>query len=231
MSIGFDIAPAGRAHFDFPALSYFPEHAGNQMAYLTIYPIGRTMRANFFTYRGMRDPWLKQLRAAPVETLNAALPRLKNILGDFTVPSAVEIRPLDLYEVRGHERNGVALVGDAFSTSCPAVGMGVGKVLIDVERLCSVYIPNWLASPGMGAEKIAAFYEDPVKRKADAYSMNQAFFMRSLYTEPGIQWAARRWLRFGVYLARGLLRAANERETFVQHRLEADVAQHRPAGM
>ena len=39
---------------------------------------------------------------------------------------------------------GIVLVGDAFSTSCPAAGTGTTKVFTDVERLCNVYIPHWL---------------------------------------------------------------------------------------
>ena len=60
------------------------------------------------------------------------------------------------------------LVGDAFATSCPAAGTGARKVLVDVERLCNVHIPRWLATPGMGEAKIAAFYDDPVKQACDA---------------------------------------------------------------
>ena len=55
---------------------------------------------------------------------------------------------------------GVVLVGDAFCTSCPAGGTGVRKALLDVERLCNVHIPHWLATPGMGIQKVTAFYED-----------------------------------------------------------------------
>ena len=43
---------------------------------------------------------------------------------------------------------GVVLIGDAFATSCPAAGTGARKVLTDVERLCNVYVPKWLATPG-----------------------------------------------------------------------------------
>lgn len=206
LSIGFDISPAGRQKFDFRALTYFPERPSNQMAYLTIFPIGQRMRANFFVYRDLRDPWLKSFKTAPVETLNAALPRLKRILGEFTIDGTVDIRPMDVYAVRNCLRSGVVLAGDAYSTSCPAVGMGVGKVLTDVERLCNVYIPRWLESPGMGTDKIAAFYADPVKQASEEYSRNKAFFMRSLYTKPGLIWTARRWMRFFAYGLRGALR-------------------------
>ncbi len=94
-------------------------------------------------------------------------------MGDFTVPSFVQIRPVDLYVTKGYRQSGVVLVGDAFSSSCPAAGTGARKVLVDVERLCNVHIPRWLATPGMGEAKIAAFYDDPVKLACDALSARQ----------------------------------------------------------
>jgi 2-polyprenyl-6-methoxyphenol hydroxylase-like FAD-dependent oxidoreductase len=206
VSIGFDIVPLGKPAFDFRALTYFPERPGNLMAYLTLFPIGPNMRANYFTYRDIRDPWLQQLRAAPAGTLAAALPRLQRVIGDFEIPTPIDIRPVDLYAVAGHRRSGVVLVGDAFATSCPAAGTGVTKVFTDVERLCNVHIPRWLATPGMGADKITAFYDDPVKRAADEDSQARAFFLRSLSIDEGAIWKARRWLRFGAHFGRGLMR-------------------------
>jgi hypothetical protein len=51
-----------------------------------LFPIGNRMRANLFVYRPFDDPWFQQLRRAPVETLNAALPRLRRITGNFEIP-------------------------------------------------------------------------------------------------------------------------------------------------
>src|SRR6185312_3639168 len=118
----------------------------------------------------------------------------------------VHIRPADLYVTEGVERPGVVLVGDAFSTSCPTAGTGTGKVFTDVERLCNVHIPRWLASPGMGVEKIAAFYADPVRAAYHAHAAHKAFHLRALTIEPGFVWAARRWLRFLARLAIGMAR-------------------------
>lgn len=210
VSIGFDMVPFGRPSFPFNSLTYFPEKAGNRMAYLTLFPLGQIMRANYFVYRGIRDPWLQRMRAAPVETITQALPRLKNLTGPFEVRGPVDIRPVDLYRVEGHRRSGVVLVGDAYCTSCPAAGTGVSKVFTDVERLCNVHIPRWLATPGMSAEKIAAFYDDPVKRACDEASHARAFFLRSLSTETGALWQARRLIRFAAHLGRGMLRSIRE---------------------
>ena len=61
-------AGGGRA-FPFPALTYYGERPADRTAYITLFPIGATMRANLCVYRDMDDPWLKQFRDAPRETL------------------------------------------------------------------------------------------------------------------------------------------------------------------
>jgi 2-polyprenyl-6-methoxyphenol hydroxylase-like FAD-dependent oxidoreductase len=209
--LGFDLEPVGRAAFDFPAMTYYGEDPRDQTAYITLFPIGRAMRANLCVYRDMDDPWLRQFRAAPTETLRALMPNLSRLAGEFAVSGFVKVRPADLYVVKGHRQAGVVLVGDAFGTSCPAAGTGTSKVFTDVERLCNVYIPNWLATGGMGADKIAAFYDDPVKQACDAQSAAKAFHLRALTTEPGLTWQARRWVRFVGRLGVGMLRQASER--------------------
>jgi 2-polyprenyl-6-methoxyphenol hydroxylase-like FAD-dependent oxidoreductase len=209
ISVGFDLAPVGRENFEFRALTYYPERASDRMAYLTLFPVApATMRANFFCYRDIQDPWLRQLRQAPQDTLFAAMPGLRKLTGEFEVPDFVKIRPVDLYVTTGHRQAGVVLVGDAFATSCPAAGTGCNKVFTDVERLCNVHIPLWLATPGMGREKIDAFYDDEVKQASDAYSYDKAFFLRSLSTDAGLAWQARRWGRFLGQLGIGALRQA-----------------------
>src|SRR5262249_59846430 len=77
---------------------------------------------------------------------------------------------------------------------------------IDVERLCHVYVPRWLATAGMGVEKIGAFYDDPLKRASDAYSHAKAVYMRAITVERGLPWRLRRWARFLARLGLGTLR-------------------------
>ena len=113
----------------------------------------------------------------------------------------------------GHRQPGIVLIGDAFATSCPAAGTGTDKVFTDVERLCNVHIPDWLATDGMDEDKIAAFYDDPVKTACDAWSTAKAFQLRSLSIDNGISWRARRWARFIVRLGEGLLRQVRDRLT------------------
>jgi 2-polyprenyl-6-methoxyphenol hydroxylase-like FAD-dependent oxidoreductase len=206
ISIGFDLEPSRQREFSFPALTYYPDHFGGRVAFITLFPIGARMRANLFVYREMDDPWIKEFSAAPRECLVALMPRLPKVIGEFEVKGPVKIRPVDLYATRGYHRDGIVLVGDAFGTSCPAVGIGARKALIDVERLCNLYIPRWLKTPGMDAEKIAAFYDDPLKRHCDNYSLMKAFQQRSESIDPGLHWCARRWAKFFVYWGHGTKR-------------------------
>jgi 2-polyprenyl-6-methoxyphenol hydroxylase-like FAD-dependent oxidoreductase len=205
-TIAFDLEPVGRAAFDFPALTYYPERSSDRMAYLTLFPVGSTMRANLAIYRKMDDPWLREFRRAPEAALLAMMPALKWMAGEFKVAGPIKIRPADLYVSEGHRQAGIVLVGDAFATSCPAAGTGTDKVFTDVERLCNVHIPNWLATDGMGVEKIEQFYDDPIKTACDAWSTDKAYQTRSLAMDNGLKWRAKRWARFLVRLSQGTLR-------------------------
>ena len=208
ISLGFDLAPVGRPAFDFPALTYFSERPRGRIAYLTLFPVGNRMRANLFTYRRFDDPWLRQMRRAPVETLNASLPRLRRITGDFEIPGDIKIRPADLHVSTGYRQSGIVLVGDAFKTTCPVTGTGTDKVFTDVERLCNVHIPAWLATEGMDENKIAAFYDDPVKRACDDWSIAKAYSFRAVSIDTGIYGRAQRAARFFASLGEGMLRRA-----------------------
>ena len=206
ISIGFDVQPADRSAFPFSSLTYFTERPADRMAYISLFPIGGAMRANVFAYRDLHDPWLKQFRDRPQETLFAMWPGLRKLMCDFIVPGFVQIRPVDLFVTKGYRQNGVVLVGDAFSSSCPAAGTGARKVLVDVERLCNVHIPRWLETPGMGEAKMAAFYDDPVKQACDTLSAKKAFGLRSYSIDPSWRWAALRWIKFFAQWGRGALR-------------------------
>lgn len=202
ISLGFMVRPVGGATFRFPALTYYAEKSTQRSAFFTVFPIGSKMRSNMFVYRSSRDPWLEELRRSPEQAILGALPGLRKFTGEFEV-EGLRIRPVDLYRIRGCERPGVVLIGDAFSTSCPAAGTGINKVLTDAERLCNLYIPRWLATPGMGAEKIAAFYQDPAKKACDAASYVKAYYLRSFSIDNGLRWRAHRGFKFIGQLAVG----------------------------
>jgi 2-polyprenyl-6-methoxyphenol hydroxylase-like FAD-dependent oxidoreductase len=229
ISIGFDVKPSDRDAFPFHSLTYFAEQTADRMAYITLFPIGGTMRANLFGYRDLHDPWLRQFREAPQETLFAMWPGLRPLMGDFAVPGFVKMRPVDLYITKGHRQAGVVLVGDAFATSCPAAGTGARKVLVDVERLCNVHIPRWLATPGMAEAKIAAFYDDPVKQACDALSVRKAFRLRSESIDAALCWNALRWAKFAANWGIGALRCLTPATSSSNNEIEDEAHDQTPA--
>lgn len=211
VTIGFDLKPVGQRQFAFPALTYFPERANDQIAFLSLFPIGSVMRANFFVYHNSRDPWLRSFREAPHATLYAVMPGLRRLMPDFELVSDVKVRPVDLYVTSGYRQPGVVLVGDAFATSCPATGTGAGKVFTDVERLCSVHIPRWLATEGMATDKINAFYDDPIKMASDAHSAERAHYQRSIRMDSHFTWRLRRSANFVGRMGVCIIREAKQR--------------------
>lgn len=208
ITFGFDMEPAAGASFPFRALTCYGEHPRQRIAYITLFPIGTRMRANLFVYRDLGDPWLSAFRAAPEATLAHAMPRLARWTGPFRIVGPVKMRPVDLYETRGYLKPGVVLVGDAFATACPAAGTGARKALVDVERLCNGHVARWLATPGMGVEKIATFYADPEKTASDRRSFALARDLkRRTLDESLVSWA-RRWAKLALLRLRWAKTAA-----------------------
>lgn len=203
ISIAFDLIPVGRPAFDFAAMTYFSERPSDLTPYLTLFPIKDVMRANLFVYRPTDDPWLRQMRQSPTETLNAVYPRLRKLTGEFEARGPVKIRPVDLYVSKNYIQPGVVLVGDAFQCPDPVTGTGTDKVFTDVAQLCNVHIPQWLASAGMGAEKIATFYNDPIKKACDEWALAQAYSFRSVTLDRGMYWKAQRMARTAMWLTKG----------------------------
>ncbi len=188
---GFDFdRPA--ADFPFPSLVWAGGRHDPLMSYLTLFPIGEKLRANLFVYRPVADPWTKAFCADPAAALRRMMPDFEPMFGPIGVKGDVVARPIDLMTVRNHRQPGVVLIGDAFQGICPITGTGIDKVLVDVERLCAVHVPRWLETPGMGLEKIEAFYDDPVKVERDRSALKRSLDARSIRTERSLYWRLRR---------------------------------------
>jgi chitodextrinase len=90
-------------------------------------------------------------------------------------------------------------------------GTGTDKVFTDIAQFCNVHIPDWLSSDGMARDKIAAFYDDPIKTECDAWSAAKAYSFRSVTLDNGLAWQAQRWARFAAGLSQGTLRRVRNR--------------------
>jgi hypothetical protein len=63
----------------------------------------------------------------------------------------------------------------------------------------------------MDESKIAAFYDDPVKRACDEWAMEKAYSFRAVSIDPDPYWVLARWARFLAWFGRGLARRQLER--------------------
>ncbi|WP_050386825.1 FAD-dependent oxidoreductase [Bradyrhizobium pachyrhizi] len=196
VSFGFTIARPDNAPFDFDALTCYGEEAADGVDYLSLFPMSGGMRANLFMFRDPTDPIMRELRRDTRRTLLRLMPGLQPYLGDFEVVGRVQNWVMDLTVTEGHLQPGVVLIGDAFQTNCPAAGTGVGRLLVDVERLCTDYVPRWLETAGMGVDKIAQFYSDRDKLAADHHSLQLANFRQALTSNTDVRWNLRRKLHF-----------------------------------
>lgn len=208
ITFGFDVVPEAGSSFPFRAFTHYSEDPALRTAYITMFPIGTRMRANFFVYRNLDDPWLRKFRDNPETELKAVLPSFERFAGPFRIVGPVKMRPIDLCVTENYVQPGVVLIGDAFSTACPSAGTGARKALVDVERLCNAYVSRWLATPGMAADKIAAFYNDPEKRASDRRSFALARTTKETAVNPSVVWALRRWGQLALARSRWTARTA-----------------------
>ena len=85
----------------------------------------------------------------------------------------------------------VALLGDAGENVCPSTGMGLTKIFTDVDVL-STYVSSWFGTSGMGAEKIASYFDHPSKRTVDTRALQNAFYRRQASTGRSLRWRIHR---------------------------------------
>jgi 2-polyprenyl-6-methoxyphenol hydroxylase-like FAD-dependent oxidoreductase len=192
LAFGFNIEQGDDRAFEFSGMSAYGEDAVHRVDYLSVFPIGNVLRANLFAYRDIRDPWVQELKRNPREAIYSVLPGARRFLGDFNVSGKIDMRVNDLMQTEHYLQDGVVLIGDAFRTSCPAVGTGLSRLLTDVDLICNVYAPGWLSTPGMDRLKIADFYEDDVKIACDSRAAEMAEYRRASTTGRGVRWEAHR---------------------------------------
>jgi 2-polyprenyl-6-methoxyphenol hydroxylase-like FAD-dependent oxidoreductase len=192
-SCGFSVRRVDGHPFPFEALTYFAERVDSRIGFISLFAMpNHQMRVNLFTYWQAKDDQVRRFAASVEEELRRLLPRLEVLTGAFETTGKVEMCPTDLYTVEGYLRPGTVLIGDAFQTSCPATGTGLSKVLNDVDVLCSECLPQWLATPGMGVEKIARFYDHPQKTACDTQALQGSLWLHRLHTDRSLPWRLRR---------------------------------------
>jgi 2-polyprenyl-6-methoxyphenol hydroxylase-like FAD-dependent oxidoreductase len=194
LAFGFNIRPLRSNRFRHTALTYHGD--GDGIDHLNLFPVPGTTRANLFLFRDPRDPWVKSLYDDPKQLLTAAFPSLVDTFGDFEIGSRIDSWLTDITAAENCRQDGVVLIGDAYLTSCPASGLGVSRLLTDVERLCCGHIPQWMAETSIDYTKIAAYYDDPEKLDMDISSVRMTDHHFHLTTKTDVGWRLRRQFHF-----------------------------------
>jgi 2-polyprenyl-6-methoxyphenol hydroxylase-like FAD-dependent oxidoreductase len=214
LHFGFDVEPLD-GEFPFGSLTYHATEARCGIDFITLFRVPGAMRANLFTYWEPSSEIARRMVAEPERTLAAALPLLERACGRMRISSTVQTRALDLRTSTGTAVPGLVVVGDAFQTTCPSTGTGLSKVLTDVDVLLDSCIRDWLATPGMGEDKIAQYYADPRKRAMDARSLAMALKRRRVAVDiPDLNWRA---LSLRRSVRRRLLAVRNSVKPAIKH--------------
>ena len=168
---------------------------GHGVGYVSIFPMPGETRVNLFSYRPLDDPWTRRMARDPLAALAEVSPEAARALEGTSVIRRCEVRGIDLYATEGHRRAGVVLIGDSFHAPCPSSGTGMLRILNDIKVLADTHLPQWLATPGMDADKIARFYDDPAKVKLDARSLGGSLRGREWAVNTGLKWRVLRAAR------------------------------------
>ena len=176
-NFGFMIEPTKEA-VGFDALTLYGRDPRDRTDYLNVFPTTHGLRGNLFTYRTHDDPWVRQFKKEPAVHLRELFPELDDYLGAFSITSRVENWLTDLTVAENYFRPGLVVVGDAFQTSCPAVGVGLTRAISDVEALLR-HAPGWFASPKLDVGEVAEFYSDPAKLALDRTTLSASLRRRS----------------------------------------------------
>ncbi len=203
LAIGLDIVAGSNHSLENSVLVHYGEHVRDRLDYISVFPLESILRGNLFLYKSINDPWVRSFRQQPREMLLQAMPGLRRFLGDFRVSGKVQVRATHLNRAEGHLRDGLVLIGDAFQTSCPAAGTGIGRLLTDIDRLCNEHLPRWLAARDASCERVAQFYDDPVKRACDAEAVRIAEYRRAISTETSLSWRLYRASSYAYRIIRG----------------------------
>ena len=202
LSLGFDVERADGTSFPFLGFNFSTARPERQRVnFLTLFRIDGEMRANLFTMWSPKDARVRELLDEPERALRQLYPGLERDTGKLRVSSRVQAVPTVYHRLVDAVRPGVVVVGEEFQSVSPATGTGLDKVLTDVAVLCREHVPEWLSTPGMGAEKTSRFYRDRTKRRVDERSRAEWTHSYNLTSRPRsarlrrYAWRARRLVR------------------------------------
>ncbi|MDH2432995.1 NAD(P)/FAD-dependent oxidoreductase [Pokkaliibacter sp. MBI-7] len=187
LSFAFDIGRADGQPYDFQSFNYFLDPREHQIDYVTLFPIGDSVRINLFTQWHPKDMRVRAMRRSPMQELDEYFPGLFEQIGDsvLTGSDKVALFPTQYYQLSKVEQPGIVVIGDEFQSVSPATGKGLSKVLTDVDVLSGL-IPQWLESEGIAVDKVQQFYRHPEKQAVDSLAKREWVYLADNALHPEI---------------------------------------------
>jgi 2-polyprenyl-6-methoxyphenol hydroxylase-like FAD-dependent oxidoreductase len=182
LTAGVTVARQGGGDFDFDAAMLYPAGIGRS-ACTSMFRTREGMRVNVCTYQDAESAWARRFRRDPIGAMEEAIPGTRRVAGALVATSRPVLGASHLWTVDAPARPGLVLVGDAFQSTCPATASGLGKALTDADVLVHECVPAWLATPGLGIEKVKRYYQDARKLAADRESLETATYFRRMTFE------------------------------------------------
>jgi 2-polyprenyl-6-methoxyphenol hydroxylase-like FAD-dependent oxidoreductase len=195
MVYGFMLEREDGQPFGFDAITYRPRSVADKLGYITLFRMGNCMRGNMFAYWPARDELHRQMLREPRAALQRVVPGMEDVIGHYQVKGKVEPFRIDLYRMADCARPGVVLLGDSYQSPCPSTGMGLSKVLTDVDVLCNECIPQWWPQQELDRAQIAQFYASANKQAVDDRALRLALAGRDGVMENSLHWRIRRQIR------------------------------------
>ncbi len=191
--------------FDGASVTYYPDDTTSRLSYCSFFSVPNAMRINMFGFHDIKSPWVEEMTEHPREKLGKVFPKLTRLIGDFrVVNNKVEVMPVRPGVTLGYRKPGFILAGDAFSSVPPSSGKGVYKLMHDCEVILR-HVPRWLATPGMGLEKINEYYDDPQKRAATEHTVKKTIYQHWAATSPTMRAQIHRWRFFADAVVKNLV--------------------------
>ena len=180
LNFGFDVCTTDGSSFNFNGFNYHAENQSEGANYVTLFPIGNTMKVNIFTQWSANEKKAKAMKADPLTQMPLYFSNLYSYTGTLKLASNVQVFPTSYYRVQKPAKAGLVVIADEYQSVSPATGKGLDKLTTDVALLSKEYIPNWISGSEICANSISAFYNNPIKVSADLKAYEEWHYYRNL---------------------------------------------------
>jgi 2-polyprenyl-6-methoxyphenol hydroxylase-like FAD-dependent oxidoreductase len=167
-TFGFYLKADRPTGFPYDAFNFQPDKNNQGLDFSTFFSIGDRMRVNVFTYWPIKSETARAFKNDTKAQIHHYFPSLKDIIGDFSITSPVQVFTTSYYRKNCSHVDNLAIIGDSYQSVGPATGLGLSKCLTDVTELLAL-VKVW-SSHGKNEFNCQDFYNNKKKQNIDNYA-------------------------------------------------------------